>query len=184
MRERYLRAVKNRFQAHRIIRVAGEDLVFHVDFLNERIPGDEIDLVGGQGRLQSIYTPAMQAVFKYAEFRAHAGLTGVRFPSVETFIVSKAAAALVKKRHRDAFDMFLTAADQETLRLHSRWGSLMGDGLFRDANDALWTAIHDGDAVRKIGSVLDEIVPEKRPSDAEIRAAFDFLVEPDRSGTV
>src|SRR5436309_2232850 len=61
----YLRAVKNKFQAHRILRVADEDLVFHVDFLNERNPGEELDLIGGKGKFQSIYTPAMQAVFKY-----------------------------------------------------------------------------------------------------------------------
>src|SRR5258708_8016849 len=38
----YLRAVKNKFQAHRILNVAAEDLVFHVDFLNERYPTDEL----------------------------------------------------------------------------------------------------------------------------------------------
>jgi hypothetical protein len=35
--------------AHRIIRVLGEDLVFHVDFLNERNLEDELNLVGGRG---------------------------------------------------------------------------------------------------------------------------------------
>src|SRR5262245_41453843 len=50
----YLRAVKNKFQAHRILRVGNEDLVFHVDFLNERDPGESVQLVTGRGRLQSI----------------------------------------------------------------------------------------------------------------------------------
>ncbi len=45
----YIRAVKNKFQAHRIMNIAGEDFVFHVDFLNERSPGDAIELVGGRG---------------------------------------------------------------------------------------------------------------------------------------
>jgi len=73
----YLRAVKNKFQAHRIIRILGEDLVFHADFLNERNLEDELNLVGGGGILQSIYTPAMKAVFKYGGYRTHPTLPGV-----------------------------------------------------------------------------------------------------------
>jgi hypothetical protein len=92
----YLRAVKNKFQAHRIIRVDNEELVFHVDFLNERNPGEELDLVGGRGKLQSIYTDAMKAVFKYEGYSTHPEFKDVRFPSAETFIASKAMAATVK----------------------------------------------------------------------------------------
>jgi hypothetical protein len=110
----YLRAVKNRFQAHRILQVAGEKLVFHVDFLNEKNQGEQLNVVGGKGKLQSIYTPAMEAVFKYDGFRQHEKLPGVRFPSVETFIASKAVAAGVKKRRRDAFDIYISVIDQDS----------------------------------------------------------------------
>ncbi|MBI2681852.1 MAG: hypothetical protein HYX26_01285 [Acidobacteriales bacterium] len=171
----YLRAVKNKFQAHRILRVGNEKLVFHVDFLNERNPGDELDLIGGSGKLQSIYTPAMQAVFKYAKYRMHSSVPGARFPSVETFIAGKAMAAEVKKRQRDAFDVFVTIADLEP-SFRSRWKELMADGLFRDANDALSRAVHDGDALDKINSVLDQLSPPARPSRDEIRSMFDFLL--------
>jgi hypothetical protein len=61
--------------------------VFHVDFLNETNQGEQLSIVGGKGRLQSIYTPAMEAVFKYTPFRFHESLPNVRFPSVETLRV-------------------------------------------------------------------------------------------------
>jgi hypothetical protein len=87
--------------------------VFHVDFLNERNPGEELDLVGEGGKLMSIYTLAMEAVFKYGGYRTHPTVSGSRFPSVETFIATKAIAATVRKRLRDAFDIFVRVADQE-----------------------------------------------------------------------
>ncbi len=178
LRKGYLRAVKNKFQAHRVIRVAGEQLVFHVDFLNERNPGEELNLIGGSGKIKSIYTPAMEAVFKYAGYRTHPKLDGARFPSVETFIATKAMAARVKKRNRDAFDVFVTVADQDTSALRSRWRELMADGLFRDANEALWEAVHNEDALEKIGAVFDDLSTTSRPSEDEIRTIFDFLLEP------
>jgi hypothetical protein len=174
----YLRAVKNKFQAHRIIRVSGEDLVFHVDFLNERNLEDELNLVGGEGILRSIYTPAMKAVFQYEGYRTHRTLPRVRFPSVETFIVTKAIATTVRKRFRDAFDIFVTVADQEPSDLKLRWSQLQADGLFRDANEALWTSVHAGDALAKIKAVLDELSPLSRRSEDQIRPIFDFLVKP------
>jgi hypothetical protein len=171
----YLRAVKNRFQAHRILRVAGEKLVFHVDFLNEKNQGEQLNLVGGKGKLQSIYTPAMEAVFKYDCFRQHEKLPGVRFPSVETFIASKAVAAGVKKRRRDAFDIYISVLDQDRASFACRWHNLLRDGLFRDANDALWEAVYAGDTVQKIESILDELSPPSRPAEDEIRSVFGFL---------
>lgn len=174
----YLRAVKNTFQAHRIIRVAGEDLVFHVDFLNERNPDNELNLVSGTGKLRSIYTPAMKAVFKYERYRNHSDFKDVRFPSVETFIATKAVATTVRKRLRDAFDIFVSVADQEPADFKRRWHDLMSDGLFHDANDALWKAVNGGDALEKIQAVLDKLSPPARPSEGQIRSTFDFLTEP------
>ena len=91
----------------------------------------------------------MKAVFKYNRFRTHTNLKDIRFPSVETFIASKAEPALVKKRTRDAFDIFVSAADQPS-EFHTQWEALVyRDGLFRDANDSLWEAIHKKDGVEK-----------------------------------
>jgi hypothetical protein len=53
----YLRAVKNTFQAHRVLCVVNEDLVFHLDFLNERAPNNELELVIGTGKMHSITRP-------------------------------------------------------------------------------------------------------------------------------
>jgi hypothetical protein len=170
----YLRAVKNRFQAHRVFQVQGEELVFHVDFLNETNQGEQLNIVGGKGRLQSIYTPAMEAVFKYTPFRSHPSLPGLKFPSVETFLASKAAATLVKKRPRDAFDAFITASDQNPADLRESWHKLQSDGLFRDANDNFLKALREGDAIEKIQAQLSSLgspVPEKE----NIQEIFRFL---------
>lgn len=172
----YLRAVKNRFQAHRILRVGEEDLVFHVDFLNETNQGEQLTIVGGKGLLQSIYTPAMEAVFKYTPFRFHERLPNVRFPSVETFLASKAAGTLVKKRPRDAFDAFITASDQEPSALAESWGKLLGDGLFREANDNFIKALYEGDAVEKIKAQLSSL-GSAIPTDDKILETFSFLAE-------
>ena len=176
----YMRAAKNNFQAHRIVRVRDEEMIFHVDFLNESAPGNTIDLVSGKGRLRSIYTPAMEAVFTYANFRkvSDPGMSHIRFPSPETFIASKAAATSVAKRTRDAFDVFVTVADQPPEVFAERWRSLVKrDGLFQDANDALWNAIHKGDARAKIRSVLDQLGKRTPVTDAEITKQFEFLDE-------
>lgn len=177
----YLRAPKNVYQAHRILNVSGEDLVFHVDFLNEREPGNALELVGGSGRMKSIYTPAMRAVFKYEGYRTHPDFQNVRFPSPETFIVTKAAAAVVKKRKRDAFDIFITVQDQDPQILKQSWRDLCArDGLFSDADEALHEAVTKGDAVEKIQAVLDDmqsarLLTVKMPNKDEIITAFKFL---------
>lgn len=177
----YLRAPKNVYQAHRILNVSGEDLVFHVDFLNEHEPGNALELVGGMGRMKSIYTPAMRAVFKYERYRMHPDFPRVRFPSAETFIVTKAAAAKVKKRKRDAFDIFITVQDQNPEFLKKSWRDLCGsDGLFSDADEALREAVTQGNAVEKIQAVLNDmqsagLLTVKMPSEGEIIDAFKFL---------
>ena len=176
----YLRAPKNVYQAHRVLPVAGEDLVFHVDFLNERDPGNALELVGGTGRMKSIYTEAMKAVFEYGNYRTHPDYKSVCFPSPETFVVTKAAAAVVKKRKRDAFDIFVTVKDQDPVEFKQVWQKLCTDGLFSNATDALLKAVHEGDAVEKIQAVLKDMQAAKllsteMPSEHEIRAAFSFL---------
>jgi hypothetical protein len=178
----YLRAVKNRFQAHRVINVAGEELVYHVDFLNERTPADdELQPVRGSGPLRSIYTPAMRAVFHYGQLRRHPEAPGNAFPSVETFIATKAAAVGVKKRSRDAFDVYVTVLDQDPSVLKESWSSLVSrDQLFADANWALAKAVDDGDAIAKIESVLAALSRGRESSlladPTEIRHTFQFLV--------
>lgn len=180
----YLRAPKNVYQAHRVLNVANENLVFHIDFLNERDPGNAIELVGGKGRLKSIYTEAMRAVFKYENYRFHPSYSGIRFPSPETFIVTKAAAAVVKKRNRDAFDIFVTVQDQEADVLREHWSDLCNrDGLFSNANEELYKAVHQGDAVEKILAVLQDmqtagLLKVQLPSEDEIASAFAFLIKP------
>jgi hypothetical protein len=97
---------------------------------------------------------------------------------VETFIATKAVATTVRKRLRDAFDVFISVADQEPSSFRHRWQELMADGLFRDANNSLWEAVHAGDALPKIESILDGLSPRERPSEDQIRSAFNFLSEP------
>jgi hypothetical protein len=120
----------------------------------------------------------MKAVFKYEQYRTHPKLNGIRFPSVETFIATKAVATTVRKRLRDAFDIFVSVADQEPTNFKRGWEHLMFDGLFRDANKTLWEVVHNGDALKKIGLVVDGLSPRARPSEEQIPLALDFLLEP------
>jgi hypothetical protein len=179
----YLRAPKNKFQAHRILNVAGEDLVFHVDFLNEQDPGDSLEMIDGTGKLRSIYTPAMRTVFEYKGFRTTPEFHGVRFPSPETYVVTKAAATEVKKRGRDAFDIFLTVSDQPFQEFSSKWRELVRRvGLFLDANASLRRALQ-GDAIKKILEVFErsrdrDSAAHLIPSVAEIEETFAFLLDP------
>lgn len=179
----YLRAPKNAFQAHRILQVSDEKLVFHVDFLNEKLPENALEIIGGDGRMKSIYTESMTAVFKYKNYRIHKDYLNVRFPSPETFVVTKAAAAGVKKRNRDAFDIFVTVQDQINNTFKKNWSELCKkDGLFSDANDELIKIVSNGNAIEKIQTVLIEMQKEKRlsvtmPNENEIRAAFNFLMD-------
>jgi hypothetical protein len=63
----------------------------------------------------------------------------------------------VKKRTRDAFDIFVSAADQQA-EFQTQWEALVyRDGVFRDANNSLWEAIHKKDGVEKILSILNEL---------------------------
>ena len=177
----YLRAAKNDFQAHRILRVRNEEIIFHVDFLNDQHPGNAIELVSGNGRVRSIYTPVMEAILKYGQFRfaPDTALPDVRFPSPQTFIASKAAATRVAKRTRDAFDVFITIADQDSSSFDQHWDTLVKtDGLFQDANDDLWEAVHHGDAVEKILAVLTQLCVSPLPTPGAIETKFQFLQQP------
>ncbi|KYF87190.1 hypothetical protein BE17_40235 [Sorangium cellulosum] len=123
----------------------------------------------------------MEVVFKYDSYRTvtDPDLANVRFPSAETFIATKAAAALVKKRRRDAFDVYVTVADQEPKLFAQSWSNLVrADGLFRDANDALWQAVWQLDSLPKIRSVLAELRAPALPSEKTIQEAFGFLTDP------
>lgn len=177
----YLRAPKNIFQAHRVLRIRNEEMVFHVDFLNERDPGNTLEIVDGSGRMKSIYTKAMSAVFFDGNYRSHLDFPNIRFPSPETFIVTKAAATLVMKRQRDAFDVFVTAYDQDLEAFRKLWLERCGsDNLFSDANDALKKALEEGRAVQKIQGVINQLRDSGHttvavPSEAEIRGTFRFL---------
>lgn len=160
--EGYLRAAKNRFQIHRVLRVQGERLIFHADFLNEQGSPDEIDLVVGTGRLQSVYTPAMRLVLEEARFRTLSetewpGLSEVRFPTVDTFIATKAAAALVKKRRRDAFDIFVSLTNEGPAVVGKRWRELQeAQGMYREAADLILEAVKSGNALEKVKQFLRE----------------------------
>lgn len=172
----YLRAAKNRYQIHRVLRVNKEPMIFHADFLNENGSPDDLDVAVGKGRMQSIYTPAMKLVLRYGDFRKLSpqdwpGLSMVLFPSIETFIATKAAAALVKKRRRDAFDIFVSLDSAGAKEIGERWKGLeTKDGMFREAADSILDAVRCKNALAKVRAFL----PAQAHADAE-QVFADFL---------
>ena len=178
LKKGYIRAAKNQFQAHKVLKVGEEDFLFHVDFLNEKNEDETINPISGDGKILSIYTPAMKAVFDYKQYRVSQDLPGVNFPSVITFIATKALAMASKKRTRDAFDVFISVLDEDSTKFKESWSGYLGDGLFKEANDTLRSAIHDGDALEKIAAVFAELKTTKVPSKEEILEKFSFLELP------
>ena len=113
----YMRAPKNQFQLHRILTVHGEPLVYHVDFLHRKYADDTDDHIRNWGKVQSIAGPGTDIIFTEAErqlkiFDARLP-TGndvaipVSFCTDAGFLSAKGRSALVPKRTRDAFDIFL-----------------------------------------------------------------------------
>jgi len=126
----------------------------------------------------------MRVVFKEGGTRTHAAYPGLLFPAPIPFIATKAAATRVKKRPRDAFDVYVTARGQAPEQLKDTWGKLAArDQLFHDANAALCKAVdpQTGDAIEKIMAVLEALATKtpgafQMPPSSEVEATFDFLL--------
>lgn len=124
----YLRAPKNSFQLHRILKVLGEDLVYHADFLHRKYADDSDGLLMHWGKFQSIASPGMDIIFTEHErqtrevnaidFGGQAASFDVPFCTEAGFIGAKGRSAMTEKRTRDAFDVFLVvhqSCDRELL---------------------------------------------------------------------
>jgi hypothetical protein len=137
----YMRAPKNAFQIYRSIRVNGEDMIFHVDFLHRKYADDTDDLTRSWGRYESIGTLGTDVIFtrKQArtEFLSATGLDGaeissdVVFATEAGFLCAKGRSTGLGKRERDGFDIYLVikqSADPEKLSEACR--NLLDDGVF------------------------------------------------------
>jgi hypothetical protein len=145
----YMRPAKNQFQAFRVLAVRGERRVFHADFLNPGSPSPE-DLsfvrLDEEDRLGSAYTPVMDAVFKYDNWRYvdDGALANVRFASELGFIITKAHATTSKKRLRDLFDIYMTLrASKSPGRIVETWKAELERGVdwVEQAHEYLGSAV-------------------------------------------
>ena len=81
----------------------------------------------------------------------------ILFPSVDTFIATKAAAARVLKRRRDTFDIFVSLVDAGPTKVGRRWKTLQKrDGMFQEAGDSIHEAVFKGDGIEKACAFLPE----------------------------
>jgi hypothetical protein len=147
----YMRAPKNKFQAHRVLNVAGEHLVFHVDFLHRKYAPDADDLVMEWGKFQSIAGPGTDVVFIHDEVKLESvplvlpsGIEATVTVPIATeigILATKGRSAGSEKRLRDAFDIFLVVTQsKDRAWLVQRCRVLMRDGLFEKS----FRAIVDG----------------------------------------
>ena len=137
----YMRAPKNAFQIYRNLRVNGEAMIFHVDFLHRKYADDSGDLTRSWGRYQSITTPGTDVIFTKKETRSEVvsamGTDGkptsgkVTFATEAGFLCAKGRSVGVGKRERDAFDIYLVIAQSGDLeKLKENSSRLMDDGVF------------------------------------------------------
>jgi hypothetical protein len=112
----FLPSAKTTFQLSRVASIAGEEVLFHVDFLCDGVVEGALVIPRGDGTVMSIATPSMKTVLtatpRVAPVRGHI----MRFASPFSFLLTKAAALGSVKRRKDAYDIFGTvAAHQEDL---------------------------------------------------------------------
>jgi hypothetical protein len=179
----YMRAPKNAFQVYRQLRVNGEDMIFHVDFLHRKYADDSGDLLRSWGRYQSIKSPGTDVIFTAKEVRSElvsgTGTDGnptssnITFASEAGFLCAKGRAVGTGKRERDAFDIYLViaqSADLEKLKESSR--RLMRDGVF----------------CASIRQMYEEFAPNKHAVDDAAKflcaVSSDFAGKPERAAEV
>lgn len=137
----YMRAPKNAFQVYRAIRVSGEEMIFHVDFLHRKYADDTDDLTRSWGRYQSITAPGTDVIFthKQTQTRLVSGLgmngesikRNIIFASEAAFLSSKGRSVGLGKRERDGFDIYLVITQSQDITvLKDVARNLMLDGVF------------------------------------------------------
>ena len=117
----------------------------------------------------------MSAIFENENYREHEDYYGVKFPSIETFILTKAAAMESKKRDRDAFDVFVSVFDEEPSAFKAKWRKLvLTNEHFKKANKKIVEAVDEGNAIEKI---LKIVGVEDAKTEKLVRETFAFLSE-------
>lgn len=111
-------ASKNKFQLHKLLNVAGEEIIFHVDFLHRKYAPDQEDgFFLNWNKMMSIAGPGTDIIFidnerttKELKFNLPdetiETLT-VNFASEIGFLCAKGRALDTPKRVRDSYDIFL-----------------------------------------------------------------------------
>ena len=174
MSEGYMRPAKNPFQLYRVLSVAGEHTVFHIDFLHRKYIDDEQSLLIEWGPAQSIVGAGTDIIFTHNERRV-ADVRGilpsgeevqhsVDFASDVGFLSAKGRSLYVEKRVRDAFDIFLVVAQSpDRERLLASCHDMMADSIF---DVSMRKMHHEFDAVSALvnaAKFLCEFAPPPRP---------------------
>lgn len=162
----YMRAPKNAFQIYRMLKVNGEPLIFHVDFLHRKYADDSDDLTRSWGRYQSITTPGTDVIFTKKESRSEViaatdmegkPISGkVTFASEAGFLCAKGRSVGEGKRERDGFDIYLVIVQSNDIsKLKENSTRLMEDGVFCASMRRMYNQFApDGAAVEKAAKFL------------------------------
>jgi hypothetical protein len=178
----YLRAPKNQFQAHRVLTVGDEPLLFHVDFLHRRYAPDVNDNLIEWGKFQSIAGPGTDIIFELSEYSqesidvvlpsGNAQTVNIRFASEVGILATKGRSAGTAKRTRDAFDIYLILKQSRDYSyLVSRCAEICYSALFRLSLDAIREGFSNGTWSKNAAAYLAKASPSMPDPEAEVRAA-------------
>jgi hypothetical protein len=186
LRAGYLRAPKNLFQAHRILSVRREPLVYHVDFLHRKYAPDVDDQLIEWGKFQSIAGPGTDVIFQFDErsfedvrVTIPAGTEQVAKVPLATevgVLATKGRSASTAKRKRDAFDIFLIVKQSRDYeQLVTRCRTLRTSALFRLSLEEIRKGFEGLVWSKNAATYLGKASPDIRDPEGEVRnvmAAF------------
>lgn len=156
----YQRSAKNEFQLYRSIQVAGEPILFHVDFLHRKHANDTVGLFKEWGPYKSIQGPGTDVIFIERELRVEQiqgtlpnkeqATIRIPFATEAGFLSTKGRSVGFGKRDRDAFDIFLVLRQSQNY-----------DGLISRCNDLLMNDTFSASMRRLCEEMTKETVIEK-----------------------
>jgi hypothetical protein len=162
-------AAKNKFQLHKILNVAGEEIIFHVDFLHRKYAPDQEDgFFLNWNKMLSIAGPGTDIIFLDNERTSHDLTFDLPDNTTETFFVNfanevgfisaKGRALDTPKRVRDSYDIFVIICqtkDYNTL-LHKSYEYYHSKEYYKSSIDNIYRFFTEGKGIENTKRFIEK----------------------------